>query len=191
MEYNGLPIFVVDINDDSVFNNVSIVDMPAIERNFIQLSRQTEIKFSVNEEKRTISGPALIPDFPIFRDIDGRKFYIKFTADTIKQYAVKFFKDNRENEGNIQHSWGVNGITFYESYLLNKERGIAPKEFEDLPDGTWMLSAKVENDKVWELIRNGQLKGFSVDIQSTISTEKEPELKTLSQLVEYLNNSIK
>ena len=71
MEYNGLPIFVVDINDDSVFNNVSIVDMPAIERNFIQLSRQTEIKFSVNEEKRTISGPALIPDFPIFRDIDG------------------------------------------------------------------------------------------------------------------------
>ena len=114
--FNGLPIYVVDINDASVFNNVSIVDMPAIERNFIQLSKEIDFQFSVNEEKRTISGPVLIPDFPIYRRFGEEEFYIKFTAETIKEYAIKFFKDGREGEGNIQwfmdagdcdHNWDV------------------------------------------------------------------------------------
>lgn len=184
--FNGLPIYVVDINDASVFNNVSIVDMPAIERNFIQLSKQAEIKFSVNDEKRTISGPVLIPDYPIYRRIGNEEFYIKFTADTIKDYAIKFFKDKREGEGNVQHNLGFNGITFYESFLLNKERGIVPVEFQDLPVGTWFLSAKVENDDVWQLIKDGTLKGFSVDIQTTLS-EEEKEIDNLEDLMEYLN----
>lgn len=186
--FNGLPIYVVDINDASVFNNVSIVDMPAIERNFIQLSKQAEIKFSINEEKRTISGPVLIPDYPIYRRFGKEEFYIKFTADTIKEYAIKFFKDKREGEGNIQHNFGFNGIVFFESYLLNSDRGILPKEFADLPNGTWILSAKVENPDVWELIKNGTLKGFSVDIQSSLS-EDEEVLDSLEDLMNYLNNN--
>lgn len=186
--FNGLPIYVVDINDASVFNNVSIVDVPAIERNFIQLSKEIDFKFSVNEEKRTISGPVLIPDFPIYRRFGEEEFYIKFTAETIKEYAIKFFKDGREGEGNVQHQWGVNGITFFESYLLNKERGIVPNEFKDLPDGTWILSAKVENDNVWGMIKDGTLKGFSVDIQTSLKDEEKP-MDTLEELMDYLNNT--
>lgn len=185
--FNGLPIYVVDINDASVFNNVSIVDFPAIEHNFIQLSKQADIKFSINEEKRTISGPVLVPEQPIYRRFGDKEFYIKFTAETIKEYAIKFFKDKKEGEGNIQHTIGFNGITFYESFLLNKERGIVPEEFKDLPDGTWFLSAKVENDDVWQLIKDGTLRGFSVDIQSTLS-EENVELDTLEDLMNYLNN---
>ena len=186
--YNGLPIYVVDINDDSVFNAVSIVDMPAIEHNFIQLSKQADIKFSFNEGNRTVTGPVLIPDQPIYRKINGKEFYIKFTADTIKDYAIKFYKDKREGEGNIQHSFSVNGITFYESYLLNKERGIVPAEFAELPNGTWFLSARIENDDILALIKDGTLKGFSVDIQSSIS-EPEKELDTLDELMDYLNKN--
>lgn len=186
--FNGLPIYVVDINDATIFNNVSIVDMPAIERNFIQLSKQAEIQFSVNEEKRTISGPVLVPDQPIYRRIGNEEFYIKFTADTIKEYAIKFFKDKREGEGNIQHNLGFNGITFYESFLLNEDRGIVPVEFKDLPNGTWFLSAKVENDAVWEMIKDGTLKGFSVDIQTSLSEENKA-IDTLEDLMDYLNNN--
>lgn len=188
MTYNGLPIFVVDLNDNTIFNNISIVDYPAIECDFIKLSKETEIKFKVNEEKRTISGPVLIPNKPIYRrDDDGNEFYIKFEADTIRMFAEKFFRDGRQNEGNVEHSFGVNGITFYESYLLNKERGIAPKEFEDLPDGTWMVSAKVENDDVWKLVTDGTLRGFSVDIFTRIS-EPKTEIDNLKDLIDYLKN---
>lgn len=184
MEYKGLPVFVVDINDASIFNNVSLVDDPAVRETFIKLSKQEELKFSVNDEKRIVSGPALIPDFPIYRDMDGEKFYLKFTEDTVKEYAIKFFRDKREGEGNIQHQFGVNGITFFESYLLNKERGIVPKEFENLPDGTWFLSAKIDNDEVWQLVKDGVLNGFSVDIQTSISPEKD-ELNSIDDLIKY------
>ena len=187
-KYKGLPIFIVDINDESVFNNVSIVDMPAIERNFIQLSKQADIKFSVNEEKRTVSGPVLIPDVPIYRKDNGKEYYIKWTADTIKQYAIKFFRDGRESEGNVQHSISFNGITFYESFLLNRDRGIVPKEFADLPDGTWFLSARIDNDKVFELIKDGTLKGFSVEIQTSLSEEDKP-IDKLEELMDYLKNN--
>lgn len=188
MLYKGLPIYIVDINDDSVFNNVAIVDFPAIEHNFIQLSKQADIKFAVNEEKRTITGPVLIPDYPIYRDFGDQKCYIKFTEDTIKDYAIKFFKDKREGEGNIQHNWSVNGVTFFESYILNRARGIAPKEFEDLPGGTWFLSARIDNDEVWQMIKDGTLRGFSVDIQATLSEEKNRELNSIEDLVDYLKS---
>lgn len=189
MTYNGLPIFIVDLDDKTVFNNISIVDFPAIECDFIQLSKTAEIKFKVNEEKRIISGPVLIPEQPIYRrDEDGREYYIKFDEKTILRFAEKFFHDHRQNEGNIQHSFGVNGITFFESYIVNKERGISPVEFEELPDGTWFVSAKVENDDVWQLIKDGALRGFSIDIMAPIRNEKPKELDSLDELMDYLNN---
>lgn len=188
MEYKGLPVYFIDLDDDSIFNNISVVDVPAIRRDFIQLSAQEEFKFKVNEEKRTISGPVLIPNQPIYRKNDeGKEFYIQFDEDVIKSLAIKFFKDHRETEGNVMHSVSVNGITFYESYLINKERGIAPKEFEDLPDGSWICSARVDNDRVWELIKDGTLRGFSVDIATPVRS-KMREIDTIEELEEYLNN---
>lgn len=184
--YNGLPVFSVVCDDDTIFNNISIVTAPAVERNFITLSKQGELKFKVNEEKRTISGPILIADKPIYRrDESGKEYYIVFSADTIKKYAEKFFKDGRQNEGNIEHSFSVKGISFYESYILNRERGICPKEFEDLPDGSWIGSAYVENDEVWAMVLDGTLNGFSVDIMSRI--EEKRELSTINELMEYIN----
>ena len=35
--------------------------------------------------------------------------------------------------------------------------------FEDLPDGTWFISAKVNNDAIWSKIKAGEVRGFSVE----------------------------
>lgn len=189
MTHNGLPIYDVDLNERTIFENISIVDMPAIQEDFICLSKETEIKFRINEEKRIVSGPVLIPNMPIYRrDDNGREYYIKFGADTIRGYAEKFFADHRNTEGNVQHEIAVNGVNFFESYLLNHERGIAPKEFEDLPDGTWMASAKINNDELWDLIKDGTLRGFSVGIISSLKESKPQELRNLEDLVQYINN---
>lgn len=188
MTFNGLPVYSVDLNDESIFNNISLVDLPAIETNFIQLSKQAEIQFSVNEEKRIVSGPVLIPEQPIYRRTGNKEFYIKFDEKTIREFAVKFFHDHRNTEGNVQHEISVNGVTFFESYLLDKERGIAPVEFPDLPTGTWFVSAKIDNDELWQLIKDGVIKGFSIDIMTSLSDVKPKEIDTLDKLVEYLNN---
>lgn len=187
MTYKGLPLYDIEFSDEtSIFNNVAIVTEPAIMETFIQLAKQEEprIQMRIDEEKRVITGPALIPDEPIFRNQGGRRFYIKYTKDTIEKMALNFFQHHRNTEGNVEHQIPVNGITYYESYLVNKERGIAPKEF-DVPDGTWMLTAKVNNDEVWGLVKDGSLTGFSIDIAGVRFRENK-EIDNLNDFLEYL-----
>lgn len=189
-QYNGLPLFEIEFDDElSVFNNISFVTRPAIEEGFIRLSKQDDIKIQlkINEESRIVSGPALIPGQPIYRDQGGRKFYISWSPETIKQVAINFFQHNRQNEGNVEHQFPVNGITFFESYILNKERGLVPKEFEDLPDGTWMLSAKVNDDATWQLIKDGTLTGFSIDM-ANVTFKEDKVIDDLDEFLEYLKN---
>ncbi len=188
--YNGLPVFEVNYDERSIMNCVSIVDEPANESYFIRLSKQKEIKMAINEEKREVLGVVLEPEQLIYRrdDDTGREYYIKFSADTIKKFALDFFENHRNTEGDVQHRFEVDGVVFYQSFIMDKEKGIAPKAFEDLPDGTWFLGAYIYNDAVWDLIKNGTLKGFSVDLVSSISEAKSDEIKTLQELMDYLNN---
>ncbi len=32
-----------------------------------------------------------------------------------------------------------------------------------LPKGTWMISMKVNNDEVWKKVKDGEVKGFSIE----------------------------
>lgn len=188
MEYNGLPVFSVSLEDENIFDNISLVDLPAIETNFIRMSEEAEVKFSINSEKRIVSGPVLIPEQMIYRNDGKRQFYIKFSKEAIEQMALRFFKDHRNTEGNVMHQVEVDGVTFFESYLLNKERNIVPIEFQDLPEGTWFCSAKIENDEVWKLVTENKLRGFSIDAICTMTPAEEKEIETLDELMEYLNN---
>lgn len=186
--YNGLPLYEVEFNDElSVFNNVSFVTEPAIEEGFIRLSKQenVQVQLKINEENRIVSGPALIPGLPIYRRQGGKEFYITWSPETIKQVAINFFKHNRQNEGNVEHQYPIQGICFFESYIMSKERGIVPKEFEDLPSGTWILSAKVNNDETWELIKDGTLTGFSIDM-ANVEFKEEAAIDSLEDFYNYL-----
>lgn len=190
-QYKGLPLFEISFDDElSVFNSVSFVTEPAILEGFIQLSKQDEarVQLKINEENRIVSGPALIPGEPIYRKQGGKEFYITWSEDTIKQVAINFFKHNRQNEGNVEHQIPVNGITFFESYIINQDRGLAPNEFKNLPTGTWILSAKVNDDATWQLIKDGTLTGFSIDM-SNVTFKEEEEIDTLEDFFKYLNNN--
>lgn len=192
MIYQGLPLYNVEFDEDtSVFNNVAIVTEPAIEVQFIRLSKQEtpRVSLKIDEERRIVSGPALIPEEPIYRNQGGRQFYIKYTADTIRRMALNFFKKDRQNEGNVEHAVPVNGITYFESYIIDKARGINPCEF-DLPDGTWVLTAKVDNAEVWDLIKSGELTGFSIDI-ANVRFSEDKEIDNLEDFINYLNENYK
>ena len=116
MKYKGLPLYDIEFNDEtSIFNNVAIVTEPAILETFIQLSKQDDgmVQLKVDEEHRIVSGPALIPDQPIYRNQGGHKFYIKYSRETIEKMALNFFKNHRNTEGNVEHQIPVNGITYF------------------------------------------------------------------------------
>lgn len=185
-----IPIFSIDFTEESIWNSISIVDMPAIEKDFVKLSKQSEVKFNINEEKRDVMGPVIIKDQLIYRNDERGEYYIKFSADTIKKMAIQFFKRDAQNNGNVMHSVDVPGVTFYQSFIKDSEKGMNPEGFEDVPDGSWFVTAHIENDEVWKYIQNGELRGFSIDCQAEFKEVKaEKTLNTLEDFINYLNNN--
>lgn len=167
-----LPIYELkiseNIEDDSEVNFVALVDKPAIEKNFLAFDEQKQhLAFAIsNEDKRIISGPLMIAQKPIYRNDDNGEYYIKFSADTIKQIAIKYAKKGFQNNVNLMHDSGavVTGLTLFESFICDTERGIMPMQgFEDVTNGSWFGSFYVENEEVWNDVKAGKFKGFSVE----------------------------
>ena len=89
-----------------------------------------------------------------------------------------------------------------ESYIIDKERGICPNEFASAPDGSWVVSYKVSNLDVWNKIKSGEVKGFSVqglfriietklEMNSNKTEESEHQNKNNISLMSKLKEKIK
>lgn len=149
-------------------NYVALVDMPAIEKNFLKFNEQKQGFASVDEERRIISGPAMLSDVPIFRKAEGDlpDHLVVFKSNTIYDIAQKFFTKDFHKNFNIMHNPEdkAEGVSVFESFIVDSSRGILPmKGFEDAKDGSWFISAKINNDEVWNKIKSGEVKGFSVE----------------------------
>ena len=147
---------------------ISLVENPAIEIDFIALSKENFIKLAeVSEEKRLLISPVLIPNQPIYRrDEQGNEFNIVFPAETILKAQQNFYKQGFQRNSNIEHddSLTLNDVTFVESWI--KEDDTHDKSLKygfDLPNGTWFAVMKVENDETWQRVKNGEVKGFSIE----------------------------
>ena len=187
--YKGLPIFNMDLIDGvEGIRIISLVDMPAIERDFVKFAKENEVKLSINEEKHIVSGPVLIPEQKIYRNDEQGAYYIQFSADAIRRIAEKFFTDHNTTNVNLQHEYQVGDCVYFESYFIDKERGIVPAEFADLPDGTWIVSCKINNPAVWELVKDGTLRGFSVE-GKLHPYDDEPVFDTIEDLLSYLKGN--
>ena len=66
------------------------------------------------------------------------KYYVLFDKDTIRKMVQKYFKQQNQAKVNAEHSKPLDGVYMFESYLIDRERGVnPPKGFEDAPDGSW------------------------------------------------------
>jgi len=159
---------VIDTDDESGVTAIALVDQPAIESNWMAFSQQTEHKFNVkDEEKRIIEGYFMVADLLIPRiGENGEKFFVKFSAKTIEQIREKQSRLGLNNNFNLMHDPRqiAEGVYMLDNLIIDNERGkVAPKEFEKVPNGSLWGSAKVDNDEIWEQVKNGEFKGFSVE----------------------------
>lgn len=191
--YDGKPLLRLTISGDGDgVDIISLVEYPAVERNFIQLSE--EVKLSLNDEKKELLGVALIPDFPIYRRDKQGEYYIVFSAESIRKIAIDFYKKLNVNMADVNHSHNIeNGITYFQSLIVDKENGICPAAFKDLPDGTWIIGCKIDNINVWDAVKNGTVKGFSIDgyfhpEQEERMNKQKPTMDTLEELFDFLGN---
>ncbi len=201
--YKGLPVYniAIDFDGEEGLELVSLVDEPAVMESFLKFKEAGSMKiiFTSDEEQHIISGVSLLADTPIYRCDDGvNGYYVVFTKDTIRELVEKYNKENKTNLTSLQHNGEViSDCIMVESYFIDKERGICPKEFEHCPDGSWITSYKVTSDELWNEIKtSGELNGFSVEISCQLEPafegqhlEEEPmgeEDKFFESLVEWL-----
>lgn len=181
---------IIDVEDSEMgLKTVSLVSDPAIQINWIKFNKQSEIKLAIqNEDKRIIFTPVLIPNQLIYRNIAGEEFNLMFDKETIELVEQKWVKDNLSSTVDIEHSSKlIDGVTFFESVLLNNERFATAKGFEGLPEGTWFLTGKVESDEVWTKVKSGEINGVSID-----GLFKTAEVKKVTmsdeQIIKIINN---
>ena len=156
---------------DSETYAISMVEAPAIESDFVALSKEEEVKvFLESEERHMVYGAALIPDKDIYRNNGEQEFYISFTKESIEKMSQDFMKNYRQNEVTLDHQEMANDITITESWLVEDPyKDKANALGINVPKGTWMVGMKVNQIDVWDRVKAGELKGFSVE--SMISLE--------------------
>lgn len=179
IEMKKLPIYDVVMGD---MNCLSLVARPAIEEDFMLFAKEgEEMKFAIDDEKRIAFGAAIIADKPIIRqDADGSLYYVVFSADVIRK-LVQTFMANKERTFSEEHDGKpLDGVTIIESFF--KRDGLQPKGFENIADGSWFVALKIDNDQVWEDLKSGKRKGFSVEC--TVQTEERPQPVQMSEVDE-------
>lgn len=157
------------IEDDKLMgvDAISIVESPAIEEQFIALSKQ-QIQFKIqNEEKQVLIGAALIPNKPIYRydEKTGEEYYVYFSAKTIQKAADMYMIKGNQNNTTLEHAETLTGLSIVESWIVEDPEMDKSRVYGlEYPVGSWVVMMKVNNKAIWdEYVKEGKVKGFSIE----------------------------
>lgn len=189
-----LPTYKIVVNegDDSGVYAVSLVDQPAIEIDWIKLSKEiVEFEFAANKDKQLLYGPLLIPGKLIFRrDDKGNEYNIVFDAETIQIIADKFNKNKLSDSFNFMHSDKTVDAYIVENWLtgtIDKSQSFG----YNLPENTWFASVKVDSNDFWlKEVKTEKVKGFSVEIKAGIELVEELNKVNLSEDDKTINTNL-
>jgi len=170
---------------------VSVVDFPAIESNFIFLNKEHEVKLAqIDSEKRILMGAALIPNKQIYRKVDKDEFYVFFSKETVKKASELFLQNGNQSNATLQHQSKIDGMTVVESWIIEDEQMDKSKKYGfSLPVGTWMISMKVENDDIWQKVKDGEVKGFSIEGFFADKLEMQQDEELINKIKDLLNGN--
>ena len=154
-------------NEALAIDAISLVTSPAIEVDFVFFGKEkNNLTFAkVDEEKRELIAPALIPNKQIYRydantDSD---YYVYFSKETVKKSAYSYLKHNNHHKATYQHEQRVAGVLTVESWIKEGDQDKSKLYGFDLSNGTWFVKMKIENDDLWNKIKEGELKGLSIE----------------------------
>jgi len=176
---------------------ISLVAAPAIEQDFVYFGKEkNNLTFAkVDDEKRMLVSPALIPNKQIFRydpNTDS-EYYVYFSPETVRKSSILYLKHNNHHKATYEHQDRVSGVLTVESWIIDDPKMDKSKLYGyDLPKGTWMVSMKINNDELWSKVKDGSLKGLSIEGYFTDRMEKMSERQPTDQeILSALNEIIR
>ena len=186
------------IDEDSqelAIDAISLVASPAIEQDFVYFGKEkNNLTFAkVDEEKRMLISPALIPNKQIFRynpNTDS-EYYVYFSPETVRKASELYLKHNNHHKATYEHQDRVSGVLTVESWIKEGDMDKSKLYGYDLPNGTWFVKMKINNDELWEKVKAGELKGLSIEGYFTDKMEKMSEkVPTTEEILSALNEII-
>jgi len=189
-------LVIEDDNQELAIDAISLVSAPAIEQDFVFFGKEkNNLTFAkVDEEKRMLVSPALIPNKQIFRydpntDSD---YYVYFSPETVRKASELYLKHNNHHKATHEHSERVSGVLTVESWIKEGDSDKSKMYGFDLPNGTWFVKMKIENEELWSKIKDGTLKGLSIEGYFTNKFESmQKQEPTTEQILSALNKLIK
>lgn len=199
----SIPIYKIFV-DDTVegIQKISLVHSPAVESNFLAFSEETKdtkpFKFEADEDEHIVFGCALRANYPIYRRDDVRgEYYVVFSEDAIKDIVEKFAKNGNFNNVNLNHETDTDCVYLTQMFYKDVDKGINPIGFEDIEDKSLFTAYKIENDAVWQNVKDGTFQGLSVEgifrlaeveaEQSVAAEKQQPEEQDeIDQLVDEI-----
>lgn len=104
----------------------------------------------VDEEKRLVTGIVMEPDV---EDTYGDKI----TAEEIEKAMVRFMEGSPQIR--VEHDPNYEPKVAIIENWIEREGRIIGEQF--VKAGTWLMTTKVFDDTVWEMIKSGKLNGLS------------------------------
>ena len=181
-------LIIADDSQELAIDAISLVTSPAIEQDFVFFGKEkNNLTFAkVDEEKRMLVSPALIPNKQIFRHDPNTDsdYYVYFSKETVRKAAELYLKHNNHHKATYQHQDRVSGVLTVESWIKEGDSDKSKLYGYDLPNGTWFVKMKIENDELWQKIKAGELKGLSIEGYFTNKFEQ-------MQKKEFTNEEVK
>lgn len=152
------------IAENSKVIAVSLVNEPAIDLNFTHLHKETpQLVCFEQDEKHLLVGCVLRPDYPIYRNNGKEEYYLEFPKETVERLAYDYIKSGRICSFTTDHKDNTDNVSIVESWLKTSENDKSKDYGLDVPIGSWIICAKVEDESIWERVKSGELRGFSVE----------------------------
>jgi len=188
---------LIDENSEELaIDAISLVTSPAIESEFVFFGKEkNNLTFAkVDEEKRMLISPALIPNKQIFRHDPNTSsdYYVYFSKETVQKASELYLKHNNHHKATYQHQDRVSGVLTVESWIIEDSKLDKSTLYGfSLPVGTWMVKLKIDNSEIWSKIKDGELRGLSIEGYFTSAFEKMQKSEpTNEEILTALNEII-
>ena len=190
-------LVIQDDNQELAIDAISLVHSPAIESDFVFFGKQKSnlTLAKVDEEKRMLISPALIPNKNIIRydaNTDS-EYYVWFSKETVRKASELYLKHNNHHKATYEHQERVSGVLTVESWIIEDPKMDKANIYGfQLKKGTWMVKMKIDNEELWQDIKSKKIRGLSIEGYFTDKFEAMQKRKpTDFEILSALNEIIK
>ena len=164
-ELETFELFIDEAREEDGIEAISLVEFPAIEENFVALSKHKVEFKTVDSEKRVIVGLALVPDKPIYRRSGNKEYNIIFSKETVRKASELYLKRLKLNNATLEHDEQMtSGVSVIESWIVEDPSKDKTALYGlNAVEGAWAVTMKIDNDEVWEDVKSGKYLGLSIE----------------------------